>query len=255
MSTVSIIIPCYNHADYIGRALYSCLRQAQVAEIIVVDDGSTVECLQRLRDFATEIPLMRLLSTPLNAGAGAARNLGARAAQGEFLCFLDADDELLAGYLEAAVHSLRANPQFSGVKVGMQFVDFDYQPVILPGDPRYMSLLVSSACNLFLRKSAFERIGGFPEDARFRGPLGGEDAAFSRAAEDYLSPIGYLPEAFYRVHDRPDSHLQTFLRNTRVVDAQVFEFLEIRPEQQAGGDLAQAIDDYLAGIAGRLGLS
>lgn len=252
LNTVSVVIPCYNHADYIGRAIYSCLRQVGLKEIIVVDDGSTEVCYQRLLDFAQEIPILSVIRTAKNSGAGAARNLGTKKATGEFICFLDADDELLSGYLETAIKLMDENPQFSSIKVGMQFVDFDYEPVILPGDPRYMSLLVSSSCNIFLRKSAFEKIGGFPEDERFRGPFGGEDAAFSRAVEDYLSPIGYLPEAFYRVHDRPDSHLQKFLANTRVINAEVFEFKTIYPEQQAGGSLAQAIDEYLAGVKARV---
>jgi glycosyltransferase involved in cell wall biosynthesis len=228
------------------------MRQVGLKEIIVVDDGSTEACYQRLLAFAQEIPILSVIKTEKNSGAGAARNFGTKKATGEFICFLDADDELLSGYLETAIRLIDENPQFSSIKVGMQFVDFDYEPVILPGDPRYMSLLVSSSCNIFLRKSAFEKIGGFPEDERFRGPFGGEDAAFSRAVEDYLSPIGYLPEAFYRVHDRPDSHLQKFLGNTRVKTTNEFEFIRVFPEQMADGALASAIDDYLTSISKRI---
>jgi hypothetical protein len=130
----------------------------------------------------------------------------------------------------------------------MQFVDAAYEPLVLPGDPRYMALISSAACNVLLRRSAFERLGGFPEDERFQGPLGGEDAAFSRAVEDYLAPIGYLPEAFYRVNDLPGSNLRKFLANTQVLDANTFAFREILPEQQADGLLGRATDEYLAAV-------
>lgn len=251
MSRVSVVIPCYNHAEYIGRAVHSCLRQEHLREVIIVDDNSSDESWSELQRLARQIPVVRTFRTSANSGAGAARNLGARQAEGEFLCFLDADDDLLSGYFASTVTELDANPQFTSIKVGMQFVDPLYEPVILPGDSRYMALLASSSCNLMLRRAAFERLGGFPEDPRFRGPLGGEDAAFSRAVENNLAPIGYLPEAFYRVHDRPGSHLQKFLLNTRVVDNHVFEFLTLAPEQQADGALGRAIDEYLQKVGER----
>lgn len=248
MQLVSVVIPCYNHADYVGRAVYSCLRQKYLKEIVIVDDRSSDSSWNQLEQLAKEIPQIKIMSTQINSGAGGARNLGSKNITGDFICFLDADDDFLSGYFSDTIEQLNKYPHLNGIKVGMQFVDENYHPVILPGDPRYTALISSSACNLMLRRSAFEKIGGFPEDERFRGPLGGEDAAFSRAISDFLAPIGYLPEAFYRVHDRPESHLQKFMNNTRVIDSNAFEFINVLPEQQANGLLGRAIDDYLASI-------
>ena len=249
MSRVSVVIPCRKNADYVARAVYSCLRQEHLHEVIVVDSGVESSGRSELQRLAKDFPAIKIVVG--GGSAGSDRNHGARMATGEFLCFLDVNDDFLKGYLAAAVHELDSRPQFSGVKVGMQFVDAAYEPLVLPGDPRYMALIASSACNLLLRREAFERLGGFPEDQRFEGPLGGDDAAFSRAVEDYLAPIGYLPEAFYRVNDLPGSNLRKFLANTRVVDATVFTLREILPEQQASGLLGLATDEYLAAVGRR----
>lgn len=250
MSRVSVVIPCRKNADYIARAIYSCIRQEYLYEVIVVDSGEDTSGRDELRKLSKDFPVIRTMRR--SSSIGSDRNFGAGMANGEFLCFLDVNDDLLSGYLAAAVHELDTRTQFSGVKVGMQFVDDAYEPLVLPGDPRYMALISSSACNLVLRRSAFERLGGFPEDERFKGPLGGEDGAFSQAVQDFLAPIGYLPEAFYRVNDLPGSNLRKFLANTRVVDAKTFALREILPEQQADGLLGRATDEYLAAVGQRL---
>jgi glycosyltransferase involved in cell wall biosynthesis len=88
---VAVIIPAKNAAAYIGETIASALAQADVAEVIVVDDGSTdetVAIVQAIRD--------RRLRLMMNdaSGVSAARNLGARTARGDWLMFLDADDRL-----------------------------------------------------------------------------------------------------------------------------------------------------------------
>jgi glycosyltransferase involved in cell wall biosynthesis len=89
MKGVSVIIPAYNAERYIAVALESVSGQSrQVAEIIVVDDGSTDSTEEVVREGGGSI---RLIKQDHN-GAGAARNLGVRSAQGEYLAFLDADD-------------------------------------------------------------------------------------------------------------------------------------------------------------------
>ena len=88
---VSVIIPAKNAAAYIGETIASALAQADVAEVIVVDDGSTddtVAIVQAIRD-----PRLRLMMNDAS-GVSAARNLGARTARGDWLMFLDADDRL-----------------------------------------------------------------------------------------------------------------------------------------------------------------
>lgn len=95
----SIVIPTHNRAEQVRRAIESCLAQTFAGfEVIVVDDGSndgTDDVVASIAD-----PRVRYLKQA-NAGAGAARNHGADAARGEFLAFLDSDDEFLPGKLAA----------------------------------------------------------------------------------------------------------------------------------------------------------
>src|SRR5215469_1771144 len=89
--SVSIVIPCYNAARWVGAAVESALRQSYAnVEVIVVDDGSTDGSAAIITN---KYPSVSLICTP-NRGPGAARNQGLRAAHGEWIQFLDADDVL-----------------------------------------------------------------------------------------------------------------------------------------------------------------
>lgn len=89
MSTVSVVIPCYNAALWIRETLASVLAQSQPPlEVIVVDDGSTDGSGEIV---ATEFPEVHLIRIP-NGGVSHARNLGWVQARGEWIQFLDADD-------------------------------------------------------------------------------------------------------------------------------------------------------------------
>ena len=107
---VSVVIPAWQAAATIGRALASIGTQtATPGEVIVVDDGSTdgtAAAAQAAVGLLGGIPLCVLTQT--NAGAGAARNRGIEAAQGRLLAFLDADDEWLPGKLECSIERLNA---------------------------------------------------------------------------------------------------------------------------------------------------
>jgi glycosyltransferase involved in cell wall biosynthesis len=105
---VSIIVPCYNAERWLAATLKSALAQSWPhKEIIVVNDGSTDQSLALARKF--EGGAIRILDQP-NRGAAAARNTGLRAAQGEFIQFLDADDLLSPGKISAQVKLLRRIP-------------------------------------------------------------------------------------------------------------------------------------------------
>ena len=96
---VSIVMPVYNAASYIGETLDSVFQQTFTDyEVIVINDGSpdTVKLEQALEPYIGRIRYIK----QENLGAGAARNEGLRAAQGEFIAFLDADDLWLPNYLE-----------------------------------------------------------------------------------------------------------------------------------------------------------
>jgi hypothetical protein len=93
----SVIIPTYNRAPFIGRALESVLRQTQPGdEIIVVDDGSSDDTPRVLEEFGARIAIIRAA----RGGAGRARNLGLERAHNELVAFLDSDDEWLPRKLD-----------------------------------------------------------------------------------------------------------------------------------------------------------
>lgn len=89
---LSIIIPIFNKLEYTAECLGSILRQSIFdIEIICIDDGSTDGSNQLISDFIQKDSRVRLISQH-NQGAGVARNAGIRAAKGEYIAFMDADD-------------------------------------------------------------------------------------------------------------------------------------------------------------------
>ena len=93
---VSVVIPSYNHARYLGAAVESVMAQTvRDVEIVIVDDGSTDDT----REVAARYPQAKYIYQP-NQGLSAARNTGIKHSSGRFLVFLDADDLLLPHALE-----------------------------------------------------------------------------------------------------------------------------------------------------------
>ena len=105
MSLVSIVIPTHNCAQYLGGAIRSALRQThRQIEVIVVDDGSTDDTVKVVRAFGDAVRYLY----QQNAGPSAARNLGLAHARGEYVAFLDADDEVRPEWVTMLRKSLRA---------------------------------------------------------------------------------------------------------------------------------------------------
>ncbi len=102
-SLVSVVVPAYNAAEYIDRCLDSIRRQTYSnLEIIVVDDGSADDTLDRIREHAREDSRITVL-TQENRYAGVARNEGFSHASGEYVAFLDADDFFDSAMIESMV--------------------------------------------------------------------------------------------------------------------------------------------------------
>jgi glycosyltransferase involved in cell wall biosynthesis len=105
--SVSVVIPCYNQGRFLGEAIASADAQGSlVSEIVVVDDGSTDET----RAVATRDPSVRYLHQE-RRGLSAARNSGWHASSGDHIAFLDADDRLLPGAIEAGIEALERWPR------------------------------------------------------------------------------------------------------------------------------------------------
>lgn len=107
-TSLSVVIPAYNNERYINRAIESVLRQTHPAnEIIVVDDGSTDNTANVVKAFGKKIYYLH----QANAGPGAARNNGVRAAKSTWIAFLDSDDEWLDHHLESHLNILCHRPE------------------------------------------------------------------------------------------------------------------------------------------------
>jgi glycosyltransferase involved in cell wall biosynthesis len=105
--TFSIVIAAYQAAATIGEALTSAFAQTVApAEVVVCDDGSTDDLFGAVATYADRVTMLR----QTNAGEAAAKNTGVRAAAGEFVVFLDADDLFLPERLEALAELVEARP-------------------------------------------------------------------------------------------------------------------------------------------------
>ena len=179
---VSIIIPLYNKAAYIGRALESVARQTLADhQVIVVDDGSTDDGAAEVQRHAALDPRVRLLRQD-NAGPGAARNRGLMEASGSYVAFLDADDEWLPGFLARGVALLER--QGPGVALaassyyehpsGRSSIPLWHRRGLTDGvhrldpstPPQLATYLLAflSPCSIVARTEALRRWGGYYED-------------------------------------------------------------------------------------------
>lgn len=166
---VSVVIPCYNHAQYLGAAIQSVLAQTyRDFQIIVVDDGSTDDTAQVAGGFGTAV---RYVFQP-NAGLSAARNTGIRVSCGEYLAFLDADDLWLPNFLATLVPRLDRDTRLGAVYSGSRFVDEEghFQPQritrTVPADRLHATLTSGDffpAHAVLVRKSVLNSVGFFDE--------------------------------------------------------------------------------------------
>jgi glycosyltransferase involved in cell wall biosynthesis len=162
--TISVIIPAYNAAAFVGRAIESALNQTYPAlEILVIDDGSR-DCTA---DRVSEYPAPVRLLCQQNGGPAAARNHGARVARGSWLALLDADDAWLPHKLETqrpyladpAVAIVHARDPAEGVPMEATFEALWKRNFL-------------KTSSVLVRRTAFEAVGCFNED---RALIGVED--------------------------------------------------------------------------------
>ena len=103
---VSVIIPVYNTGKVAKKVISQLLKQSyQNIEIVVIDDGSTDGSLARLQEIAARERRVRLFHQK-NAGVSAARNAGIERARGEYMVFVDSDDEVRPGFIEKLVEAM-----------------------------------------------------------------------------------------------------------------------------------------------------
>ena len=163
---VSVVIPSYNHARFLGEAIQSVLAQTYPrVEIIVVDDGSG----DNTAEVAAMYPSVQYVRQN-NQGLAAARNTGLRASHGDILVFLDADDRLMPESLEQGVQHLLNSPESAFVSGRYRYIKEDgsimHEYSQEPADPDpYAAFLqgnyIGMHATVAYRRAAIEAEGGF----------------------------------------------------------------------------------------------
>jgi glycosyltransferase involved in cell wall biosynthesis len=206
---ISVIIPAYNAGRTIERALNSVWRQNYTSiEVIVVDDGSTDDTAAMVeRHLGRGVRLIRL---PRNVGECGAMNAGIKPATGDYLAFLDADDEWLDGKLHKQMAMLAAYPAMTFVTSGFHYVNDDGRTVRKSGTGHlppelkefWRELLAASyvakPC-VIARTASLRAVGGFDESLA----VAGDQDMWIRLS--LIGDVGFVNEDLVRVHITADS--------------------------------------------------
>lgn len=205
--TVSVVIPAYNAAWCIQRAIDSVLAQTfRDFELIVVDDGSTDDTAAILRSYGDALTIV---SQP-NGGMSSARNAGIRAARGHYLAFLDSDDRWLPDKLARQVALMNAQPDLAFCSATTTLEDPEGNPVgmwacSMEGNATVADILAShatiagGASSVLAKRELVLALGGF-DDTLF----GAEDTdLWIRLAA--LGRFACIPDPLAVVLKRPGS--------------------------------------------------
>lgn len=172
--TVSVVIPAYNAAWCVGKAICSVLAQDfEDRELIVVDDGSSDGTAAVLAGYGERIRVL----AQANGGLSSARNAGITAARGGLVAFLDADDWWLAGKLRRQVELMNARPELGFSSTAARVEDPQGRLVNLWSRARWSGSFLEhlfgsngdvagSGSAAIVRRDLFARVGGFDESLR-----------------------------------------------------------------------------------------
>ena len=165
MSTIDVVMPCFNGARYVGAAIDSVLRQSQPpARVILIDDGSTDGSEAVIRAYGARVEYYR----QTNAGPAAARNCGVLRSQAEFIAFLDADDLWNPDSLEIRLRHLAQHSETDGVFAALaQFLSPELALTLAASRQFDPAPVVARFPSTFLvRRHSFQRAGMFDASLR-----------------------------------------------------------------------------------------
>lgn len=211
---LSVVVPFYNMGRYLDETILSIKKSScEVHEIIIVNDGSTEEeSIQKLNTYRSAIGV--IVIDTVNGGVGAARNTGIKAASGEYIAVLDADDIVEPDYYSTATRILSAYENVHFVGCWTRYFEGSNKiwPAFSPEPPLilYHNLINSSA--LIFKKDSIIAAGSYDTKMTFTG------------LEDYASVVamlasGYggavIPEPLFRYRVRNNSMIRNVSRDKK----------------------------------------
>lgn len=245
MPTASVVIPTYNRAEVLPRAVNSVLNQRfEDFELIVVDDASTDSTNEVIKSFSDG--RLTYIRHQTNKNGSAARNTGISAASGEYIAFLDSDDEWHPNKLKAQIDQLQKRSDdwianYCGVNIHRSsaikefFSDvFSHNGNVEGQEEIIRALLTLSGfihggSTLLVKRSVVERIGGFDEEFERH-----QDIEFTiRVAKE--GKIGYVNDDLVTLHESPRPDPETSERAEKQL-LQKFE-TEVNSLHASGHDI------------------
>ena len=166
---ISVVIPSYNRKEFLKRSIDSVINQTKKPfEIIVVDDGSTDGTETMIK---SDYDFVKFIKQK-NKGVSAARNIGIKVSIGEWICFLDSDDEWKKDKLEKQINAMKSNPGYkffhsneiwikNGIRINQKKKHKKYGGDIFD---KCLDMCRISPSSVMIDKTVFDEVGNFNED-------------------------------------------------------------------------------------------
>ena len=252
---ISVVIPSYNRKEFLKRSIDSAINQTKKPfEIIVVDDGSTDGTETMIK---SDYDFVKFIKQK-NKGVSAARNIGIKVSIGEWICFLDSDDEWKKDKLEKQINAMKSNPGYkffhsneiwikNGIRINQKKKHKKYGGDIFD---KCLDMCRISPSSVMIDKTVFDEVGNFNENL-----VVCEDyELWLRICDKYR--VFFIDEPLiikYGGHQGQLSHSIESIENHRIkaLEYLILENLNMKNKRHAIQMLLSKLNIYLKGLVKR----
>lgn len=239
MSKVSILIAVYNASEFLSECLDSVLKQTyRNIQVICIDDGSTDNSLDILREYASKDNRVTVISLPVNMGQAHARNEGLKVADGDLICMLDADDWFAPDSIALAVEEFSKGEETDCVlfEVVMSYPGHETVYPLpsferMEGREAFRLSLTWKLHGLYMVRTSIHRDYSYDETCRLY-------------SDDNTTRIHYLASRYVRCCKGKYYYRQHALSSTRKVSVRRFDYLKAN-ESMKRQMICMGIDKHL----------